>query len=163
MGGYEYMEDLMARIDAPQLDNLRLSIFYQPILDAPQLAQFIGRTLRFNALNESYVLFDGRGIFVSLPWTLRRGLQFGVIGSPPNRLSFLVELCTSSFLRTLIPIVKHLYILEYMTPLTYWPERIENRKWLELFHPFTAVTDLTYQWNLHHQLRPLCVGPLKKK
>jgi len=45
----------------------------------------------------------------------------------------------ASFLRVLIPIMKHLYILESKSPLLY---RIENSQWLELLHLFTAVTDL---------------------
>ena len=144
-GVYEYMEELMARIDAPQLDNLKLFLFYQQELDTPELAQFVGRTPRFKALNESHVLFDQRGIFVSLPLTLRRGIQFGLIGCPPGQLSSLVKLCTLSFLRTLIPIVKHLYILENRSPLLYnLLDGIDSddNQWLELLHLFTAVKDL---------------------
>ena len=102
-GVYEYMEDLMARIDAPQLDDLKLFLFDKPVLDAPQLARFIGRVPRLKAFNELHVLFDTRGIFVFLPWTLRKGLQFGVLLHPSNQLSGLVKLCTSSFVRTIIP------------------------------------------------------------
>ena len=144
-GNDEYVEDLMARIDAPQLDSLKLFLFDPPVvLDAPKLAQFIGRTPRFKALNELHVLFDDRGIFILLPWTLRRGLQVGVLCAPTRQLSVLVELChgTSSFLRTLIPRVKRLCILESRSPLLYWRESIESSKWLELLHPFTAVNDL---------------------
>lgn len=138
-GVYEYMEDLMARIDAPQLDNLKIILFYQPVLDAPQLAQFISRTPRFKALNKLHVLFDGRGVFVLFPWTLHRGLQVRVLPGPPNPFSILVELCGSSFLRTLIPIVKHLHILEYGSTLSYWRESIESSHWLR---PFSAVKEL---------------------
>ena len=137
------MEDLMARIDAPQLDNLRLFLFDQPVLDAPQLVQFIGRILRVKPLNELHVLFVDGGIFVLLPWTLRRGLQFGLRGTPYHQPSVLVRLCTSSFLRTVIPIVKHLYILENRSQPLYWRgECVENSQWLELLYLFTAVKDL---------------------
>ena len=124
---------------------MKLFLFDPPVvLDAPQLAQFIGRTPRFKALNESHVLFDGRGIFILLPWTLRRGLQIGVLCAPTRQLSILVELChgTSSFLRTLIPRVKRLYILESRSPLLYWRESVVSSQWLELLHPITAVNDL---------------------
>jgi F-box-like len=143
-GVYEYMEDLMARIDAPQLDNLKLFLFDQPVLAAPQLAQLVGRTPRFKALNELHVLFDQRGIFVLLPCTPRRGLQIGIFrGSYGAQYSALVELCTSesSFLRNLIPTVKHLYTFESRS-LMYWLENTESSQWLELLHPFTAVKDL---------------------
>jgi hypothetical protein len=164
-GVYEYMEDLMARIDAPQLDNLKLFLFDQPVLDAPQLAQFIGRIPRFKALNELHVLFDYRGIFVLLPWTLRRGLQFGVLRGhsgvyfgPANQHSVLVELCTSSFLRTLIPIVKHLYILGSRSQSMYWRGGVENSQWLELLHPFTAVKDLYFSREFAPYIAPALRG-----
>ena len=143
-GIYEYMEDLMARIDAPRLDNLKLFLFDQHVLDAPQLARFIGHIPQFKALEVLRALFDQRGIFVSLPCTPRRGLQIGIFRGPYDaQLSALVELCTSesSFLRTLVPIVKRLYIFESRS-LLYWLERTENSQWLELLRPFTAVRDL---------------------
>ena len=136
-GVYEYMEDLMAGIDAPRLDNLKLFLFDQPVLNAPQLTQFIGRTPRFTALDQLHVLFDGRGTFILLPWTLRRGLQFGVLHSPPHQLSVLVEP-----LRSIVPVVKHLYVLNTSSAPLYGCESIENSQWLELLHPFTAVNDL---------------------
>jgi hypothetical protein len=40
----EYLEDLLARIDAPLLDCLGITFFHQLIFDTPQLAQFISRT-----------------------------------------------------------------------------------------------------------------------
>lgn len=133
------MEDLISWIDAPQLDNLKLILFYQPVLDDPQLAQFISRTPRFKALNDLHVLIDSRGVFVLFPWTLCRGLQFRVLRGPPNQFSILVELCASSFLRTLIPIMKHLYILESSSTPLYWGESIESSHWLR---SFSAVGDL---------------------
>ena len=140
-GVYGYMEDLLARIDAPQLEYLKLFLFYQRVLDAPQLVQFIGRTPRFKALNESHIFFHGLGIFISLPLTLRRGIHFGLIRRRPDQLSSLVKLCTSSFLRSLIPIVEHLYILEHGSLLrdgSGW----EDNQWREILHPFTAVKNL---------------------
>jgi hypothetical protein len=131
----------MAQIDAPQLDNLKLFLFYQPqaVMDAPQLVQLIGRTPRLKALKELRVIFHRRGIFVSLPWRHRRGVLFAVVHEPPDQLQVLVELCTSSFLRTLIPIVKHLYLIaERFLRIRV----IERSQWLELLHPFTAVKDL---------------------
>jgi hypothetical protein len=157
-GVYEYIEDFIARIDAPQLDNLKLFLFDQPVLDAPQLAQFIGRIPRFKPLNELHVLFDDGGIFVLLPWTLRRGLQFGLRGSPYHQPSVLVGLCTSSFLRTVIPIVKHLYILENRSLPLYWRDCVENSQWLELLYLFTAVKDLYLSRKFASNIAPALCG-----
>ena len=45
-GVREYLEDLVARFDSPQLDHLDIIFFNQLISDTPQLTQFIGRTPR---------------------------------------------------------------------------------------------------------------------
>ena len=156
-GAYEYMEDLMAGIDAPQLNSLKLFLFDKPVLNAPQLTQFICRTPRFTALGQLHVLFDRRGTFILLPWTLRRGLQFGVLPSSPNLLSVLVELCPASFLRSLVPVMKHLYVLNTSSALLCSFESIENNQWLELLHPFTTVKDLYLSQKLAPHIVPaLC-------
>ncbi|KAN0107506.1 hypothetical protein V8E52_010101 [Russula decolorans] len=44
-GVCEYLEDLIAGIDAPFLDKLKITFFHQLIFDTPQLAQFIRPSL----------------------------------------------------------------------------------------------------------------------
>jgi hypothetical protein len=46
-GVVEYLEDLVARIDAPLLHNLAVTFFYQDIFHTAQLTQFIGRIPKF--------------------------------------------------------------------------------------------------------------------
>src|SRR5258708_8808468 len=46
-GVSEYLEDLLARIDAPRLYRLWIIFFNDIFFDTPQLIQFIGRTLTF--------------------------------------------------------------------------------------------------------------------
>ena len=55
-GEGEYLDDLVARVDSPLLDNLSIT-FFPPIFDTPQLAQFISRTLKFKAHDEARVVF----------------------------------------------------------------------------------------------------------
>ena len=47
-GASEYLEEVLARIDAPRLNDLHITFFNQIIFDTPQLFQFISRrpTLR---------------------------------------------------------------------------------------------------------------------
>jgi len=54
-GVSEYSEELMARIDAPLLDFLRLKFFYQPVFDIPQVPQFIRRIEKFKPPIEAMV------------------------------------------------------------------------------------------------------------
>src|SRR5258708_39676733 len=52
----EYLEDFLARIDAPRLYHLWITFFNDIFFDTPQLIQFIGR-ITFNP-NEVHVAFD---------------------------------------------------------------------------------------------------------
>jgi len=66
----EYLEDLVARIDAPLLASLYISFFHQLTFDNSQLAQFICRTPKFNAHHEAHVVFSDWDVSVTLPQTL---------------------------------------------------------------------------------------------
>ena len=147
-GVSEYLEDFVARIDAPQLYYFHISFFHQLIFDTPQLAQFFSRTPRFNAsAHEARVVFSN--------WGVRIGLQEVVLQISCRQsdwqLSSLVQVCSSTVLQPLIPVMERLYILENGS--LDWQDDIENSQWLELFHPFTAVKDL-YGIN-----DPYCAGP----
>jgi hypothetical protein len=59
-GVTEYLDDLVARIDAPQLNNLDITFFNQILFNTPQLIQFISRIPALNALEEAHLIFkDG--------------------------------------------------------------------------------------------------------
>jgi hypothetical protein len=47
-GTTDYLEDFISRIDAPILEYYRISLFQQPIINTPQLAQFNARTPKLN-------------------------------------------------------------------------------------------------------------------
>ena len=68
-GVVEYSEDLVARIDAPLLENLAVTFFHQDIFHTAQLTQFISRTPRFSARDEARVVYSGRDFSVRLPQT----------------------------------------------------------------------------------------------
>jgi hypothetical protein len=57
-GVSEYLEDLVIRIEAPLLNDLHITFFYQLIFDTPQLAQFISRTSKLKAYDEGRVFFS---------------------------------------------------------------------------------------------------------
>ncbi|KAI0293309.1 hypothetical protein B0F90DRAFT_1763252, partial [Multifurca ochricompacta] len=65
-GTSEYFEDLIARIDAPQLIDLRTTFFNQLIFQVPQLSQFISRTEKLDYFNKADVSFDGSTRKVSI-------------------------------------------------------------------------------------------------
>ena len=141
MGVCEYLEDLVARIDAPLLDNLAITIFYQPILDTPQLTQFISRTPKFKSHNEARVVFSDEDVRVGLPQSFDGALQLAILCERRDwQLSSLVQVCSSSFPRAFIAAVEHLYILK--DAVWDWGEDTEISQWLGLFHTFALMKDL---------------------
>ena len=54
-GVSEWLEDLVARIDAPLLGSVSITFFHQLILDILQLTQFIRRTTMLQALDEAHM------------------------------------------------------------------------------------------------------------
>ncbi|KAN0120593.1 hypothetical protein V8E52_004420 [Russula decolorans] len=57
-GASEYLEEILARIDAPRLHGLDITFFNQIIFDTPQLFQFISRTPTLRAPKERHITFD---------------------------------------------------------------------------------------------------------
>ena len=140
-GSCEYLECLIAPIDSPLLDNLDIVLLHQPRLATPQLAQFVDRTPKLKALHEAHILFRSSEVYVSLPGT-RPGLHFRITHVPSGHFSVMAQHCTSSFLRTLIPMIKTLYILDGSRPFLFLLNGIESSHWLDLLGPFTTVEDL---------------------
>jgi hypothetical protein len=151
----EYLEDVVACIDTPQL-NVLLTIFFNDIVfDSPQFIQFISRTptlrapkkahitlrnARANLLFKSQASGDG-GLSVSI---LCQGLGWQV--------SFLEQVCTSGL--PPLSMLEDLYIYEEPFSDPDWKGDIENGLWLRLLHPFTAVKNL----HLSEELA-LLIGP----
>jgi hypothetical protein len=146
-GVEEYLEDLVARIDAPLLHNLGITFFHQAIFDTPQLAQFIGRTPKFKAHDELRVhLSDWNVLVAPTPTqTSDQSLHLQVICSPSDQLSSLAQICGSSFPRGFISGVEHFYIEGGHSGVG-WQGDVESIQWpcqwLEFFRPFTAVKGL---------------------
>ncbi|KAF8503249.1 hypothetical protein F5888DRAFT_1886948 [Russula emetica] len=131
-GVSEYLEDLVARIDAPLLRSLHIAFFHQLIFDTPQLAQFVARTPIIQPPVEARIDFSGSFVEVISPQTLS--------GS-------------SSFPEAFIPTVEHLYICEgFGQPR--WQDDIEDSQWLELLHPFTAVKYLYLTQKFESRIAP---------
>ena len=139
-GASDYLEDFLARIDAPLLSCMIIEFFHQVTFDTPQLAQFISRIPHFRARDEARVLFSDDKVSITLPGPFERAIDLEVRCEQLNlHLAFVTQACSSSFPQALIATVQRLYIW-------YWPDdqpdNIENSKWLELLRPFTNVKGL---------------------
>jgi hypothetical protein len=56
-GASKYLENLVARIDAPQLKKLSITFFSQITSDTPQFIQFVSRTRALKPLEKARVIF----------------------------------------------------------------------------------------------------------
>ncbi len=151
-GFSEYLEDLVALIDVPQLYYFSITFINQrmidpPQLDTPQLALFLGRTTRFKAkaTDTAGVAFDNFSPRVSLISRTFQRTWFKVMilraeSRADRQLSSLTQVCSSSL--PTISTLENLYIYnDSISPLT-WRGDLENMLWLRLLHPFNYVKNL---------------------
>jgi hypothetical protein len=135
-GASEYLDDLVAQIDAPLLGHLEITFFHQLIYDTPRLTQFINRTPKFKAYNEARVEFSDSRVSVT---TTDGALKLKISCRQSDwQLSSLAQVCSSGF----IPAVEHLYIIQQRCTQLPWQVDIESSQWLEVFRPLTAVKEL---------------------
>jgi hypothetical protein len=165
-GASEYLEDFMARIDAPQLYKLKITFFHQLIFDTPELTQFINRTSSCKAHREARVVFSDSGVRVTIPQAYDGVLELAISCSQPDwQLSSLAQVCNSSFPQTLIRAVKYLEIHQVgplSSPRLCWQDDIECSQWIELLHPFTAVKDFYISHEFAPRLAPVLQGILEE-
>ena len=141
-GVCDYLEDIVAWIDTPLLDSVCITFFYNPVFDLPQLAQFMGRTPRFQAYNEANLFFDYEGIRI-VPFrptrtdekTCLRILYKGLA----RQLSSVAQVSRSFF-----PSFNMIDCLCFYSPRhLQWGDDDESIRQLpEIFQPFVAATSL---------------------
>ena len=143
-GVSDYLEDLVARVDAPLLHKFDAIFFNQLISDTPLLTQFINCSPKLRAYDKAHVFFSGSDLWVILSQTFNREclLRISCRSSLDEHALSLVQICGSSFPPALIAAVDHLCIL--ITECWDWrPEdNIGNHQWLELLRSFPAVKNL---------------------
>ena len=142
-GPNRYLEDLVARIDAPLLDKSEITFFCQRHFDTSQLARFISCTEKFTTHDKALVVFSYSDIFVTLPQTSGGALKLRILlyksSKYQRELLSLAQICSSFF--PLIPAVERLYIVDSWTGNVYL-DSPDITEWSEFLRPFTAVKDL---------------------
>ena len=142
-GVNEYLEDLVARVDAPQLLELSTTFFNDIDFDTPELIRFVIRSPARRACNEAHVFFDSQTASVKLQPQGSNLERFHVNIScrePDWQLSSLAQICTTSL--PLLSTTENLFIYERYNSQLDWKDGIENIEWLELLLPFSAVKKL---------------------
>jgi len=145
-GANEYIEDFVARINAPLLLYIRVSFFNRSHLDISHLSQFIDWVGNFEVPRHGILQVSTRSPYVkfSLHEDPGKGttLAFYVSFTPSRRqLSSLEEISRSSSSPFRLSSLEHLDILDGASPEC-WQRDIANTRWLELLRNFTNVKDL---------------------
>ena len=142
-GASEYLEVILARINAPQLDDLHITFFNEIIFDTPQLFQFISRTPTLRALEKGRIAFSEDAVMVKFPSqksdykTLRVDILCRASGW---QLSAAEQVFTSSF--PPVSTLEDLYILELPVARPRWQDDVDSTLWLDLLRPFFALKNL---------------------
>jgi hypothetical protein len=143
----EYLEDLVARINAPLLRVVSIILVNQLVLHTQQLSQFIGHAPMFMSYTEAKMVFTSTNIAIncsSMEPPLIFGslkLEISSIGSEGDlQVSSMAQICNQ--LSFLVSRIERLYIQEPSWPSTAFQVNMDNTQWLELFRSFTAVQAL---------------------
>jgi len=144
-GVSEYVEDLMARIEAPLLENINIKLFNQLIFVIPQLLHFITYSEKLNCPNQATVDFQSDLVQIALspPTGTKGNLILQVLCKVSHwQVSAMVQICNQAL--PLLTSVERLEICggEYGFSPQEFQDNVENAQWLELFYPFIAVESL---------------------
>jgi hypothetical protein len=139
-GVSEYLDDLVARIEAPRLFSLYIRFFNQTLFGSPQLVRFISCTPGLKAFEEVHLIFGFIDIITSVRLkSPTSNFEMEISCSGLDQVSSLQQVCTSR----LLPLsVENLYIYGTSFDGPYRRDNVENPLWLELLQRFTAVKNL---------------------
>ena len=140
-GVSEYVEDFVARIDAPLLHLINISFFNQLIFDVSQLSQFINRIESFNKLNAT-VSFLNYGASVVLSSETGNRLLLGFTCNQADwQLSSVAQLCSVS-LHPISTSENLTVTINSGDPQRFEQFDIDPIQWVDLLYPFTNAKNL---------------------
>lgn len=142
-GRCNYLEDLVASINAPLLNTVSLSFFKSGTYDTPQLFKFISCTDQFRSPCRVDAFFYDNTIMVKVylrtELASSSALELEVLQSD-WRLSSLAQLCHSSL--SSLSTLERLDIRRGGFDTSGLPYNIEDAEWLVLLHRFASVKHL---------------------
>jgi len=143
-GPTEYVEDFVSRIQAPSLYGVKLTLFNQTLSNIPQLTRFIKRTEKLMSLNYADIAFSSKDAVLSLLSSEpERGVYLIlriVCNGLEQQVSSLAQVCRQ--LDSLVSRVELLDLEEKDCQQQYMRDRMDTRRWAELFQIFTTVNTL---------------------
>ncbi|KAH9174789.1 hypothetical protein EDB89DRAFT_2241552 [Lactarius sanguifluus] len=149
-GASEYLEDLAAQIDSPQLDRIKINYFNQVVdFQVAQLSEFIGRSVgpKLALLRHAQVAFSRSRVFFEMG---SRELHT-ISGRGPVLTSVLCILCqgidwqVSHIAQVLSHVSVALSNVVHLELADFRPEALESTddvEWRHLLHQFSTVQTL---------------------
>ena len=146
-GVNEYLEEFVARIDAPQLHLLSITFYIDDWIEfnATELNRFISRTPILGICDGARLIFLGRQAQVRLRQSHpessdHRTVEVEIVCLEPHQqFASLAQTCIS--LRPLLT-MENLYIEADSNAPFRWDDYVKDTVWLDLLLPFTAVKNL---------------------
>ena len=161
-GSSGYLEDLVARINAPRLYHFSITFYHQADFNIPRLFKFISRTLTLKEPVEAHAVFEPSAAWVKLiSQTFSHGeFHVQITGRrPASQLSPLVQVFAPSPYH--LSKVENLYIEDQCSGLIQ-TSRVEIAQWWEFLRPFVAVKNIylskTIDFHVTHSLQELGGG-----
>jgi hypothetical protein len=151
-GVSEYLEDLVTRIDAPQLKNSDIVFINDVVFDTPQLIRFLSQTPYLKALEKAFITFRGHAVRVNFSSQTFRGRHLGLETSciVGLHLPFLEQVWTSCL--PPLSMLEDLYC--YLDPQAYWKDNADNVLWVELLRSFSTLKNLYLSKNVAPLVAP---------
>ena len=142
-GTSEYLEEFVARVDLPALYRITIRLFNQIFFEIPQFCEFIPHINRLSSPNRVFVTHSVDFVSVLFEQDDNPSNEYCILGTSCKRLdwqlSFVAQI--SSQLSPLLSTVRLLSI-EKAHELPIGEEDVASSQWLELFQPYTHVTQV---------------------
>ena len=145
-GVSEYLEDLVARIDAPQLDWLYAIFFYDSVFDIPRFIEFISRTPTLKPPEKSHLSVGDN--YARVGFSPQVGVDI-ICNELEWQVTSVEQVCTwcLPFLSTVEDLNVHEHSLlrllgEVTVELVSWKDDVQITPWPELLRPFITVKNL---------------------
>jgi hypothetical protein len=154
-GTSEYLEKILARIDAPQLHKLHITFFNQIIFDTPQLFQFVSQSPTLRASEKGHIRFGSKAVIIKFP---SQTSDYDVLSleilctALEWQLSSLAQVCTSSL--PPFSTSEDLYIFEDQRNSLCSQDDVERTLWLDLLRSFIAVKNLYLSEEIMRRIAP---------
>jgi hypothetical protein len=142
-GASEYLEEFVARIDFPALCDVTIRLFNQIFFEIPQFCQFIPRLIALRPPAWVVVTHSVESVSVLFVREGKPSNENCFLGTSCRRLDWQLSFVTQ-ISSQLSPLVSSVCSLNIKTGHEFpsGEEDVDSTQWLELFQPFTHVTQV---------------------